>query len=54
MATDSDTTRNVSNPNNAPRYTGDKSVARNDKVGYNRSNVGGTQKRTDGRSSKRY
>jgi len=53
MASDSEMTRGVSNPNNAPRYTSDKSVARNEKVGYNRSNVGGTQKRTDGRSTKR-
>jgi hypothetical protein len=53
MASDSEMTRGVSNPNNAPRYTGDKSVARSEKVGYNRSNVGGNQKRTDGRSTKR-
>lgn len=53
MALDSEMTRGVSNPNNAPRYTGDKSVARSEKVGYNRSNVGGSQKRTDGRSTKR-
>jgi hypothetical protein len=53
MASDSEMTRGVSNPNNAPRYTGDKSVARSEKVGYNRNNVGGNQKRTDGRSTKR-
>jgi hypothetical protein len=54
MATDSDMTRGVSNPNNAPRYTSEKSVARSEKIGYNRSNVGGNQKRTDGRQAKRY
>ena len=53
MADDSSIVRAVSNPNNAARYTGDKSIARSEKVGYNRSNVGGTQKRTDGRSQKR-
>jgi hypothetical protein len=53
MADESSTMRGVSNPNNGARYTGDKSIARNEKVGYNRSNVGGTQKRTDGRSTKR-
>ncbi len=53
MADESSTVRGVSNPNNAARYTGDKSIARGEKVGYNRSNVGGNQKRTDGRSTKR-
>ena len=53
MATDQSMTGRVSNPNNAPRYTGEKSVARSEKVGYNRSNVGGNQKRTDGRQAKR-
>ena len=53
MATDSDMTRGVSNPNNAPRYTGEKDVARSEKVGYNRSNVGGRSKKLDGRPAKR-
>jgi len=53
MADESSIVRGVSNPNNAARYTGDKSIARSEKVSYNRSNVGGTQKRTDGRSTKR-
>jgi hypothetical protein len=53
MADESSMTRGVSNPNNAARYTGSNSLARGQKVGYNRSNVGGNQKRTDGRSTKR-
>lgn len=52
MADDTGMTRGMTNPNNSPRYT-EKGVARSEKVGYNRSNVGGTQKRTDGRSQKR-
>jgi hypothetical protein len=45
-------TRGVTNPNNAPRYSGQKDVARNEGMLYKRSNLSGQTKR-DNRSQKR-
>jgi len=45
-------TRGVSNPNNAPRYSGEKDVARKSEMSYKRSNLSGQTKR-DSRSEKR-
>ena len=45
-------TRGVQNPNNAPRYQGEKDVARSSGMAYKRSNLSGQTKR-DSRSEKR-
>ncbi len=53
MATDSQMTARVTTPNNNPRYTG-KDVAKGEGISYKRNNLGGTQKKRDNRSEKRY
>jgi hypothetical protein len=45
-------TRGVNNPNNAPRYSGQKDVARSGGMTYKRSNLSGQTKRNN-RSEKR-
>jgi hypothetical protein len=53
MATDQSMTRGVTNPNNEPRYTGSKDVARKEQMSYKRSNVSGQSQKRDARSAKR-
>jgi hypothetical protein len=45
-------TRGVSNPNNSPRMSGEKDVARNQGMSYKRNSLSGQSKR-DSRSEKR-
>ena len=52
MATDQGMTARVSNPNNEPRLSGSKDVARKEQMTYKRSNSSGGQKR-DQRTAKR-
>jgi len=52
MASNQSFTGRVSNPNNEPRYIGNKGVARKSEMSYKRSNLSGQTKR-DTRSEKR-
>jgi hypothetical protein len=53
MAANDGMTSRVTNPNNAPRYTGEKNVARKEQMSYKRSNVSGKSQKREDRTSKR-